>query len=113
MYSMQKQLRKDKKSMLNLTDLKNLDLQRPDLEELVFLSAVATTLHAAFEKEAVDVPEWLDSRIRELKREIRTRQQDAVDKRVREIKSRIDALKTPSEKRAELQGELAKLTGVV
>lgn len=95
--------------MPNLNDLKNLDLQRPDLEELVFLSATATILHTEFEKLGVDVPEWVDTRARELKREIRTRQQDGIDKRTREIRSRLDALKTPSEKRAELEAELAKL----
>jgi len=92
-----------------LDRLKNLDVQRPDVEELVFLSMLATAYHAEFDRLSVEVPEWLDSRSRELKREIRTRQQDNVDKRVREIKSRLDALKTPSEKREELQAELAKL----
>lgn len=92
-----------------LEALKNTDLLRPDLEELVCLSAMATGLRAEFEKLNCDAPEWLDTRARELKREIHGRQADAIDKRKREIKSRIDALKTPSEKRAELQQELAKL----
>jgi DNA repair exonuclease SbcCD ATPase subunit len=99
--------------MLDLEQLKNLDLQRPTLEELVYVSALATGLHAEYDKLSVDVPEWLDNRARELKREIRTRQQDSVDKRVSEIKSRLDALKTPTEKRAELQAELDKLTATV
>ena len=77
---------------------------------LVFLSATATGLRGEFEKLNVEVPEWLDTRSRELKREIHTRQQDATDKRVREIRSRLDALKTPSEKRAELEAELTKIT---
>lgn len=93
-----------------LDRLKNLDVARPDLEELVYLSAEAKMLRAEFELEGVEIPEWLDNTARELKREIRTRQADAVDKRVREIRSRLDALKTPSEKRAELESELAKLT---
>jgi DNA repair exonuclease SbcCD ATPase subunit len=96
--------------MLNLDDLRGLDLQRPNLEELIFLSAAATIMRAEFDKLGVDSPEWLDTRARELRREIRTRQQDAIDKRTREIRSRLDALKTPSEKRAELEAELEKLT---
>jgi hypothetical protein len=96
--------------VFNLEQLRNLDLARPDLEELVAMSAAATAIHGEFEKLSVDVPEWLDTRARELKREIRTRQQDSVDKRVREIKARMDTLKTPTEKRAELQAELDKLT---
>ena len=93
-----------------LDRLKNLDVQRPDLEELVFLSAQAKILRAEFEVENVDVPEWLDNSARALKREVRTRLANSVDKRVREIKSRLDALKTPSEKKAELEKELATLT---
>lgn len=93
-----------------LEKLKNLDVARPDVEELVFLSAMATVAHAEFEKLSVDVPEWLDARTRELKREIRARQQDQIDRRVREITARLDTLKTPTEKRQELQAELEKLT---
>jgi hypothetical protein len=102
-----------KRTMLDLEQLKNLDLQRPSLEELVYVSTLATVMHAEYEKLSVDVPEWLDTRSRELKREIRARQQDSVDKRVSEIKSRLDALKTPTEKRSELQAELDKLMATV
>ena len=93
-----------------LEKLKNLDVDRPDLEELIYLSAQARALRAEFEAESVEVPEWLDNSARALKREVRTRLANSVDKRVREIKSRLDALKTPSEKKAELEAELATLT---
>lgn len=91
--------------------LRNLDVQRPSLDELVFLSMLARGLRAEYEHATVDIPEWLDSRQRELKREISTRQQDAIDKRRSELKSRLEALKTPSEKRVELEAELARLNG--
>ena len=96
-----------------LESLKGLDLQTPCLEELVYMSAQARTLRAECDTLNVEVPEWLDNRSRELKREVHSRQQDATDKRVREIKSRLDALKTPSEKKAELEKELEKLTQTV
>lgn len=92
-----------------LDKLKNLDVQRPDLEELIYLSAMAKSLRTEYEAEQVEVPEWLDNSARTIKNEIRSRQADAVDKRRREIRSRLDALKTPSEKRAELEKELASL----
>lgn len=95
-----------------LDQLKNQDLQRPNLEELVFMSTIATAMHAEFERLAVDVPAWLDDRTREIKREIRSRAQDAIDRRVSEIKSRLDALKTPTEKRQELQDELARALNI-
>jgi ATP-dependent Lon protease len=95
--------------LLGLDQLRTLNLQQPGLEELVFMAAMARAFHAEFDANSVDVPEWLDERTREIKREIRTRQADAIDKRKRELKSRLDALKTPTEKRAELQAELDKL----
>lgn len=92
-----------------LESLKGLDLQTPCLEELVYLSAQARTLRSEYDTLNVEVPEWLDNRLREIKRRIHTMTQDAVEKRKREIKSRLDALKTPTEKRTELEKELAAL----
>lgn len=96
--------------MCNLEQLKNLDLARPSTEELVVFSAMATLLHAEYDRLGVDVPEWLDTRVRELKREIRSRQSDATEKRIRELRLSLDRLKTPDEKRAQISAELARLT---
>jgi hypothetical protein len=94
-----------------INQLKALDTTRPDLDELVSLSAQAKVLRAEYESENVDVPEWLDNANREIKREIRNRAADSIEKRKKELQNRLDALKTPTERRAELQAELDRLNG--
>jgi hypothetical protein len=92
-----------------LEQLKHLDLDRISLEEAVELAVYAKLLHAEFEAQQVDVPAWLDDRSRELKREIRVRQQDAVEKRIRELKARREALLPAEEKRTKIEQEIATL----
>lgn len=93
-----------------LNSLQNLVVTRPNLDELMFLSHTAVGLRKSYDEMQVDVPEWLDNSIRELKREIHTRQQDQRDNAIRTIKARLDALKTPTEKRTELEEQLKRLT---
>jgi len=89
--------------------LKSLDLERMDLDDAVELLSVANLMHATYNTEQVDVPEWLDTSIRELKREIRTRQQDSRERRLKELKSRREALATTEEKRLKIDNEIAEL----
>lgn len=96
-----------------LSGLKDLDKDRLDLEELVTFSNLARTLRIEYEALGVEVPEWLDNRTRELRREVKTRQADAIEKRIREAKSRLSALATPDEKRAALKAEIDRLEALV
>lgn len=89
--------------------LKNLDLERMDLDDAIELLTVANSVHATYDTEQVDVPEWLDTSIRELKREIRARQQDSRERRLKELKARREALATTEEKRAKIDREIAEL----
>lgn len=92
-----------------LNQLKSLDTERINLEELVALSAFAKGLRAEFDHVNAEVPEWLDQRARELAREIRSRLADSVDKKLREAKARLEALKPADQKRAELKREILAL----
>ena len=92
-----------------LEQLKNLNLERLDLEEAVSLVHFAKGLRAEFESQTLDVPEWLDDSIRSLTREIRDRQADSRARRIKEIKARLATLKTTEERRSELSEELKKL----
>lgn len=94
-----------------LNELKTLNLQRPDIDELVALSVFGKGMRAEYEAHQLEVPQWLDDRTRDISREIRNRTEDARAKRISEIRSRMDALKTATERKAELQAELDKLEG--
>jgi len=91
-----------------LNKLRSFDCDRLELEELVELLAYGKMLRAEFEVHS-EVPEWLDVRLRELRREISTRNQDNIDKRLRTLKARREALLPDEEKRTKLDAEIAAL----
>jgi hypothetical protein len=94
---------------MSLNQLKQFDADRYDLDELVCLSAEGNLLQAQYKTLGVDEPEWLGNTVRSLANNIRLRQADAIEKRLRQAKARVQALKPASERRAELEAEIAKL----
>jgi len=91
--------------------LKNLNTDRPNLEELVMLHTFAKLYRAEFDHVQVEAPAWLDETVRKLRREITARNSDAMANAVRQIDAELDRLKTPSERKAELMAKREKLTG--
>ena len=94
---------------MSISQLKQLDCDRYDIDELVALSAEGKALQAEYASLGVDEPEWLGAAVRSLSRDVRTRQADAVEKRLRQAKARLQALKPQAERRAELEAEIAAL----
>lgn len=92
-----------------LNKLKNFDALRMSVEELLELSAYARALKAEYDYNNMDIPEWLEGQIKSLKREINTRNAEALEARKRDLEARLEGLKTNREKREELEKELAKL----
>ena len=92
-----------------LAQLKTFNENACDLEELVVLLTFGNQLRDTFEAVSVEIPEWLDGQLRKLKREIRSRQADSIDKVIREKEARLEALKPAEKKRAELAAEIKKL----
>lgn len=83
---------------------------RLETEDLVELSAYSRSLAAEFTALGVETPEWVANQTKALRREIKARNADALAARLRELKARREALKTPDEKREALDAEIAKLT---
>lgn len=92
-----------------LEQLKRFDANRLDLDELVMLAAYGRELRLEYEAHNLDEPEWLGIQIKSLRREIMTRNADKIEKLVREKKARLETLKSPTEKKAELQKEIKEL----
>lgn len=92
-----------------LHEFKTFNKERLQMDEVVALAAFGRALRAEFESHQIEEPEWLDVQLKTLRREIQSRNADAIEARRREIRLRLDGLKTPSEKRAELEKELASL----
>lgn len=92
-----------------LVQLKNIDMARYSLDELVSLSAYAKGLSTEFQANGIDCPEWLQLRQKELVREIRTRNADELERQLRAARNRMESLKTPEEKREAARAEIDRL----
>lgn len=90
--------------------LKQFDADRNDVEDLVSLSAVARLVQNEYSVIGVEEPDWLTVRVKEIRREIKARTQDSVEKELREAQARLESLKTPEEKRAAIREKIALLT---
>jgi hypothetical protein len=97
---------------MSLSDFKNFTAARMDIDELVSLAAYGRQLRAEYEAQKVDEPEWVGIQLNSLRRTVQSRLADAQEARRRQIKASLHSLKTPAERRAELEKELAELDGV-
>jgi DNA repair exonuclease SbcCD ATPase subunit len=94
-----------------IDQLKRANLDNYDLEQLIELSAIARLIRNEFEVNTTgaEAPKWLDDRTREVRRAIATKQEDILEARLNELKSRRSTLRTAEEKRSELDAEIAKV----
>lgn len=90
--------------------LKNLDVEKTDLDEQVFLLATAEQVKGKYEVLLLPVPDWLENASKLLKLEIDLRRKDMLAKRKRELENGLAALRTAEEKRADMRAELERLT---
>lgn len=89
--------------------LKKFDADIFDVDQLIELSALATVVQNEYRGLNVDEPEWLAGSARSIRREIRARQADRIEKMIREKKSRLEALMPAEDKRKALQAEIENL----
>jgi ATP-dependent Lon protease len=94
---------------MNINALKNFNADRLDMDELVGLLADSKALRTEYEALQIEEPEYIDTTIKAIRREITSRNADKIAARKRELTARIDSLKTPAQKKAELEKELASL----
>jgi hypothetical protein len=92
-----------------LKELRGLDVERTDLDEMVALSTFGLSMKVEYERLTIPVPEWLETRLGELDRTIRSQRREALEKKVKELEARKDALKTAEQKRQDVDAELAKV----
>ena|SRR6185436_3617338 len=89
--------------------LKNLNLDRLDLEEAVSLSAFGVIVQQRYLALALEAPEWLSVNLKTLDREIESRVSDDLTKQLREKRARLESLKPADQKRRELALEIKRL----
>src|SRR5574341_211588 len=92
-----------------LDKLKNLNLNRSEVDELVALHAFGAGLVGAFGTLDLESPQWLQDSMAMLTKEIKARHEDALEAQLKETESQLDALKTADEKRQDLRAQAARL----
>ncbi len=96
--------------MLNLlNELKRVEDERLDLDEVLLLKGTALLLRGQYEAIVEEIPQWLNVRITGLTREINVRRADRVEKELREARLEYERLATPAEKRERLQKRIEQL----
>lgn len=93
-----------------LDALKNFDAKRADLAELVELSAYGRALLAEFEALSVEAPDWATENLAAVRREVKSRNADRLNAKLKAAQARLETLKSPDEKRKSVEDEIAKLT---
>ncbi len=95
--------------MHQLEQFRNFNVDGLDIDELVALSVFGRQLRAEYESLQIEEPEWVDVQLKSLRREIHVRNANALEARKREIDSRLDALKSPGQRKTELLNERAQI----
>ncbi len=98
---------------MTIQAVKAYNTERGDMEDLVFLFAVGTLAEQTFKSLEIDVPEWLEPKLKQISREIDARNSDKLIQRLSEAKMRLESLKTPIEKKTALQKEIKRLEALV
>ena len=99
----------ERKEIMSLGTFKSFTADRMDIDELVALMAFGKSLRAEYEALQMEEPAFVDLQLKSLRREITSRFADKLEARKRELASRIDSLKTPAQKKSELEKELANV----
>lgn len=95
-----------------LNEFRNFVADRLDIHQLVALEAFGQTLRDSYDRNGLEEPDFVTIQLKALKREIRGRAADATEARKAHIRSQLEALKTPAEKKASLKAELERLEEV-
>jgi hypothetical protein len=89
-----------------LNDFKTFVASRLQIEDLVALSAFGRQLRDEYLAHGVEVPEYVDTHMKSLKREIRARVADKLEARRKELQAKIQNAKTPAQRLQEARKEL-------
>ena len=84
-------------------------VDRMNMDELVMAWSELEALRTAYGALALQVPSWLVDNQASVRREIELRRKDDLWKALQNAKFRMESLKTPSEKRVDLQAEIERL----
>ena len=94
-----------------LSEVKDVNPDIIPLEDLIGLYAYLEMTVAQFNSFGVDVPDWLTSKSKAVRRTIEYKAGDVVEKKLKLAKEKLQSLKSADEQRKDLVKEIAKLEG--
>lgn len=89
--------------------LKNLNVSTYSLEELLELRAMSRLYYDEYKTQKLNPPDWLNNAVVALDGQIHLLVQDELERRLTDAKARRLSLRTPEEKRADLDREIGEL----
>ncbi len=89
--------------------MRTLDVRSATLDELAYAYAQTELTVKGYEDLGVDVPETLRGQLKDIKRESDERVRASREAELAKLQARRNALKTPDEKRADLDNQIAAL----
>lgn len=92
-----------------LEKLKNLNLDRMDLDEAVALVALGRMTQSGYKQFDVTPPHWLNDAIDMVEAEVLRRRREMLAARKKEIAAQLTALESPTERRRKLEAEQARI----
>lgn len=96
-----------------LNELRRFNVETGDLPDLVALLHYAKGIQAEYSALNLPSESWIDDKVRQLNRAIQAKTAEQRELRLAEIRAERSRLKTPAERRAELEAEEAALLGKV
>lgn len=91
------------------TDLEQIDT----VADLLLIKSQLRVVDDGFQELKVETPEWITDKLAEVNSEVNTRLKGELLRRLRAAKARRSALRTDTEKREELDQQIAELEGRV
>ena len=97
---------------VRMTIITTIQTSAPDrlsLDELVEISAMGRSVEVEYEKLGVDFPETISQSLKSLRREIKIRAMDSIEKALREKEQKLNAMLPMEDKRKMVADEIAAL----
>jgi len=95
--------------MRALNELRNLDIDVIDIDGEIAYLAFAKSVQAEYSNFNADPPEWLPLRVKQLERDIKSKRQAIIEKRIRDLENRKAALLPRDKKLENIDQDLALL----
>lgn len=92
-----------------LNELKNLQLDRLDLDEIVALYGLGDSIRKVNAEYGLPQPEWLTTNLETLQKEIKSKRRDSLERALKLAKARKEQLKTIDERRKDTEAEIERL----